>query len=89
MTLDIDAGHQHWNVDLLERAMSEEESGYLFVSGCAEEQADLYPKFGSIILLTAPRQTMVNRILLRSGNTFGQKPEEMTLLMAMFDRLSI
>ncbi len=46
-------GHQHWNVDRLAEAMTKVGNKRLFVSGCAEEQADLYHRFGGIVLLSA------------------------------------
>jgi adenylate kinase family enzyme len=74
-------GHQHWNVDRLQGALTAAEGEGLFVSGCAEEQAALYPKFGTIILLTVPKDVMVSRILARIDNPFGQDPAEMDRIL--------
>lgn len=84
--LDAD-GHQHWHVGRLERAMTEAGNNLLFVSGCAEEQADLYHRFDAIVLLSAPRQVMVERIRSRSGNSYGRVPEEMTLILADLEEI--
>ncbi len=70
-------GHQHWDVRRLENAMAETVDEILFVSGCAEEQGALYHRFGMIILLSALREVMIERVHSRSGNSFGQSLEEM------------
>lgn len=79
-SMDAD-GHQHWNVECLEEAITEAGSKRLFVSGCAEEQADLYHRFGAIILLSAPREVITERIRSRSSNSFGQTPAEMARIL--------
>lgn len=79
--MDCD-GHQHWNVPRLEEVLSEASNGRIFVSGCAEEQAALYDSFSAIILLSAPRDVMVSRLQSRPGNSHGQYPTEMALIMA-------
>jgi dephospho-CoA kinase len=84
--MDAD-GHQHWNVERLERAMAEPGSNRLFVSGCAEEQADLYHRFGAIVLLSAPRQVMAERISSRLGNSYGQNPGEMRRILADLEEI--
>ena len=76
------SGHQHWNVKRLEETMTEAEDKQLFVSGCAEEQATLYHRFRAIILLSAPREVMVERIRSRPDNSFGQTPTEMAHILA-------
>jgi broad-specificity NMP kinase len=79
--MDCD-GHQHWNVQRLEKALSEAANARIFVSGCAEEQAALYDSFSAIILLSAPSDVMVSRLQSRPGKSHGQNPTEMTLIMA-------
>ncbi|KKO19337.1 MAG: hypothetical protein DCC43_14915 [Candidatus Brocadia sp.] len=80
-------GHLHWNMDCLEQAMTEAGTNRLFVSGCAEEQADLYDRFGSIILLSAPRDIMTERIRSRSNNAFGQTPAEMARILTDLEQI--
>jgi broad-specificity NMP kinase len=80
-------GHQHWDVERLERVMNEAGNKRFFVSGCAEEQAALYHRFRAIILLSAPRQVMVERICSRSSNSYGQNPEEMARILADLDEI--
>lgn len=74
-------GHQHWNVARLEAAMAEAGKESLFVSGCAEEQADLQHRFGAVVLLSAPREVMIDRIRSRHGNSFGRAPKEMAQIL--------
>jgi dephospho-CoA kinase len=80
-------GHQHWRVERLEAAMAEAGDARLFVSGCAEEQALLYHRFGAVVLLRAPREVMIERILSRSEPSFGRRPREMALILADLDEI--
>ncbi|MDZ4198408.1 MAG: AAA family ATPase [Kiritimatiellia bacterium] len=80
-------GHQHWNVERLGCALAEAAHDTLVVSGCAEEQASFYPDFRLIILLSAPRQVMMERIRSRSNNRYGQNPEEMAHILPDLDRI--
>jgi shikimate kinase len=84
--MDAD-GHQHWNVDRLERAMRRARREALFVSGCAEQQSELYDRFGAIILLSAPRDVMTERVRSRTNNDFGQSSGEMTRILADLEQI--
>jgi len=79
--MDCD-GHQHWEVQRLAKALSDESESTVFVSGCAEEQAVMYGRFRVIILLSAPKEIMMSRIQSRTGNASGQSPEEMAKIMS-------
>lgn len=75
-------GHQHWNTARLDKAMAEWADGILLVSGCAEEQVAFRDRFQAVVLLSAPRQLMEERIRCRAGNPFGKAGEEMRRIIA-------
>jgi shikimate kinase len=74
-------GHQHWRVERLETALAEAGDQQLFVSGCAEEQAAFYPRFGLMVLLSAPREAMLARIRTRPDAAYGHHPEELAHIL--------
>lgn len=84
--MDAD-GYQHWNVKRLGKAMEKTVDEELFVSGCAEEQAGLYHKFRIIILLSAPREIVLDRIRSRTENSFGQNPAEMEHILSDLENI--
>lgn len=80
-------GHQHWNTEKLAKAIEDAGDQMLVVSGCAEEQARFYPSFRRVILLSAPREVMIERIVSRAGNAFGKEDAEMARILADLDQV--
>lgn len=48
----------------------------LFVAGCEENQASFHPQFDDIVLLSAPLETLVQRLAARTNNSYGRAPYE-------------
>ncbi|RYG48124.1 ATP-binding protein [bacterium] len=48
----------------------------LFVSGCVENQGGFYPMFDAIVLFSAPKEVMLERIVSRTSNDFGKTADE-------------
>src|SRR5215510_1548551 len=65
-------GHQRWDVARLQELMGELLSEPLFVSGCSEDQVALYPQFSKIILLSAPKSVIAQRLACRTDNPYGK-----------------
>lgn len=74
-------GQQLWHEDKLREAMGGHGGEHLFVSGCAENQVKFYPDFTHIILLTAPADVKRERIMSRTDNPYGKRPEEWTQVL--------
>jgi dephospho-CoA kinase len=70
------AGNQVWCEDLVEKVLSNAGALPLFISGCAENQAKFYSQFTDIILLSAPRDVILNRLLSRTTNSYGKSAAE-------------
>lgn len=49
----------------------------LLISGCAENQVKFYPQLTDVILLSAPATVIKERLLTRTTNSYGKRPEEM------------
>jgi dephospho-CoA kinase len=65
-------GRQMWREDAIQALLVAEDANVLFVAGCEENQAKFYPQFDHIILLSAPLETLVERLATRSNNPYGR-----------------
>jgi dephospho-CoA kinase len=70
-------GRQLWREDAVAALLSEEDAEVLFVAGCEENQTRFHAQFDHIVLLSAPLETLVERLATRSDNPYGKAPEEL------------
>jgi dephospho-CoA kinase len=52
----------------IDRLLDTEDADVLFVAGCEENQAQFHPRFDHIVLLSAPVETLLERVATRTGN---------------------
>jgi dephospho-CoA kinase len=69
-------GRQKWREDAIQALLDIEDAEVLFVAGCEENQARFHPQFDHIILLSAPVETLAERLATRTDNPYGKTPEE-------------
>jgi dephospho-CoA kinase len=69
-------GEWIWREDRVRKLLSVEDADVLFVSGCAENQMQFHPQFDHIILLSASKDVIIERLATRTNNPYGKKPEE-------------
>ena len=69
-------GRQLWREDAIEELLGTEDAEVLFVAGCEENQGQFHPRFDHIFLLSAPLETMVERLETRANNPYGKSPLE-------------
>lgn len=74
-----------WHDERIEELLGGYSGAPLFVSGCVSNQGRFYERFDAVILLTAPTETILERIRKRSGNDFGKAPEERTRILEDLD----
>ena len=65
-----------WRENRVRDLLSGSEEGTLFISGCAENMGRLFPLIDCIILLSAPVETIVDRLETRSPGGYGHVAEE-------------
>jgi len=70
-------GRQMWRAEAIEALLATEDAEVLFVAGCEENQVQFHPRFDFIILLSAPPETLVERLATRTSNSFGKSPQEL------------
>jgi dephospho-CoA kinase len=56
-------------------------TGHLFVAGCKSNQGQFYPWFDHIALLSAPAEVLLARIVARTNNPYGKRPEERAAIL--------
>jgi shikimate kinase len=69
-------GRQQWRKDAVERLLDTEDADVLFVAGCEENQVRFHLRFDHIVLLSAPLETLLERLGTRTDNPYGKAPEE-------------
>ena len=70
-------GRQRWREHAVEALLDTEDAEVLFVAGCEENQVRFHPRFDHIVLLSAPPETLAERLTARTNNPFGKSPEEL------------
>jgi dephospho-CoA kinase len=70
-------GRQMWREDAIHALLTTEDTDVLFVAGCEENQAKFHAQFDHIVLLSAPLETLVERLATRNNNPYGKAPEEL------------
>ncbi len=61
--------------------LASEDADVLLIAGCEENQVRFHTQFDHIILLTAPPETLVERLATRSSNSFGKSPEDLSRIL--------
>ncbi|MDA0366623.1 MAG: AAA family ATPase [Chloroflexi bacterium] len=70
-----------WHEDRVQRLLATEDAEVLFVSGCRTNQAQFYPQFEHVILLTAPPALIAERLATRTNNRYGKDANELASVM--------
>ena len=65
-----------WQEDRVRRLLSTPQDGTLFISGCAENMGRLVLLIDRVILLSAPLETIMERLRTRSVGGYGSTAEE-------------
>ena len=70
------AGGYVWNEHLVGELLDRERETLLYVAGTVSNQGRFYPRFDSVVLLSAPADVLLSRIESRTTNGFGKSSEE-------------
>lgn len=63
-----------WREEAMAVLLAEEDS--LFVAGCMSNQGKFYQQFDHVVLLSAPAQVLLARVMARTDNPYGKRPED-------------
>jgi diadenosine tetraphosphate (Ap4A) HIT family hydrolase/shikimate kinase len=76
-------GRWGWRVDRVADLLDTD--GVVFFAGCSDEQAEL--RFDYRVLLTAPREVIVQRLRTRTSNPYGREGAELAQVLADLDEV--
>lgn len=74
-----------WREERVRELLDSDEAEWLFVSGCAENQVKLHDRFDAIVLLSAPRDVVLERLATRTNNAYGKRPEEVAAVLGYME----
>jgi dephospho-CoA kinase len=74
-----------WREDRVQELLLTDTSDVLFVSGCAVNMGKFLSQFDHVILLSAPAQVIVDRLINRTNNQYGKQPEEMERILSQIE----
>lgn len=77
---DEDGGYV-WNEERIAALLAQDLGTVLYVSGTVSNQGRFYPDFDAIVLLSAPAEVLLERLLTRTTNVYGKAPAERELIL--------
>lgn len=95
-TLDMDdpgnsyrdsEGNQLWNEAVVERAILDAREEPLFISGCAANQIKFYPSLTDVVLFSAPREVILERLATRTNNLYGKSIEDRSEILSNLEEI--
>ena len=76
-----DGSEQLWREDRMDALLADPPDRTLFIAGCVANQVKFYPRFDAIVLLSAPTDVLLDRIVTRRTNHFGKTAAERTRIL--------
>lgn len=74
-------GEPMWHEPLMDGLLSRPRTAPLFVLGTVANQVRFYDRFNAVVLLSAPREVILDRLRTRRTNNFGKAATERTKIM--------
>jgi dephospho-CoA kinase len=71
-----------WDEPRMSALLDEHADRTLFVAGCVANQGRFYPRFHAVVLLSAPEETLLERLATRTTNDFGKLAAERQAILA-------
>jgi shikimate kinase len=74
-----------WREDRIQELLATEDGPVLFLSGTHGNQSKFYQQFDHIILLSAPKELIVERLTTRTNNPYGKEPDQLAEVLGYVD----
>ncbi|WP_267293206.1 shikimate kinase [Mycobacterium hackensackense] len=74
--IDIVDGEPLWREPLINDLLSRPPQTPIFIQGTVANQGAFYHRFDAIVLLSAPRDLIFDRLARRTNNPFGKTPQQ-------------
>lgn len=69
-----------WDEARITELLDGHRAGHLFLAGTVENQGRFYPRFDAVVLLTAPLEVILDRVVTRNDNPFGHSARDRELI---------
>jgi len=79
-TVEDAEGGRWWDEERIERLLAED-GPMLYVSGTVSNQGRFYDRFDAVVLLSAPVEVLLQRIVMRTTNDWGKSDDERELIL--------
>jgi dephospho-CoA kinase len=70
-----------WDEERIQRLLSSEDAEVLFLAGTSPNQGKFHPQFDHVILLSAPAEVIVARLVSRTNNPYGTTPRTLVRVL--------
>ena len=74
-----------WQEDRVRELLSASREDYLFVSGCAENMGNLFDVIDTVVLLSAPVDTLMHRLAKRTAKGYGHTVEQRSTIAQLVE----
>ena len=78
---DEDGGYV-WREERIAELLRRDRDTTLYVSGTVSNQGRFYPQFDAVVLLSAPAEVLLSRLVSRTTNPYGKSAEERDLILS-------
>jgi predicted ATPase len=82
---DPDGGGWFWREDRIAELLATGDERTLYVSGTVSNQGKFYDRFDAIVLLSAPAEVILDRVVHRKTNEYGKSPLDRDLILSHLD----
>ncbi len=78
---EVGGGEWLWIEDRMADLLRSDDDRTLFVQGCVRNQVKFYDRFDAVVLLSAPSDVILDRIVHRTTNDYGKASAERELIL--------
>jgi hypothetical protein len=78
---ELHRGEWLWVEERITALLGADDGRSLFVQGCVRNQSKFYDRFDAVVLLSAPREVIFDRIARRTTNSYGKNPVEQAMVL--------
>jgi dephospho-CoA kinase len=75
-------GRQRWREDAVRDLLATTDGELFFLAGCEENMVAFLSEFDHVVLLSAPVETVRDRLRTRTNNPYGKSPDELARVLA-------
>ncbi len=74
-------GEWLWVEEKITELLDSDDGRSLFVQGCVRNQSKFYGRFDAVVLLSAPADVILDRVVRRTTNNYGKTPVERAMIL--------